>query len=118
MKTRKLLSLLAAAALVACTGPAAPPPFEVVTIDVPITGTASSARFAQGPDGQALLSWLQTAPAAAVLNYSHYADGTWGEARKVSESANMFVNWADLPSVVPIADGHLAAHWMVSSGKK
>jgi hypothetical protein len=62
------------------------------------------------------LSWLQTDPAAAVLNYSRYADGTWGAAKKVSESANMFVNWADLPSVVPIADGFLAAHWMVSSG--
>ncbi len=116
MKTRKLLSLLATAALVACTGPAAPPPFEVVTIDVPIMGTASSPRFAQGPDGQVLMSWLQTDSAAAALNYSRYADGTWGAARTVSESAQMFVNWADLPSVVPIADGHLAAHWMVSSG--
>jgi hypothetical protein len=24
----------------------------------------------------------------------------------------MFVNWADLPSVVPLGDGHLAAHWL------
>jgi hypothetical protein len=116
MKTRKLLFLLAAAAVVACTGPAAPPAFEIVSIDVPIIGTVTSPRLAQGPDGQVLLSWLQTDSAAVALNYSRYADGAWGDARKVSEAEDMFVNWADLPSVVPLADGHLAAHWMVLSG--
>ena len=76
----------------------------------------TSPRLATGTDGQVLLSWLQTDSAAAALNYSRYADGTWGDATTVSESEDMFVNWADLPSVVPLADGHLAAHWMVQSG--
>ncbi len=48
-----------------------------------------------------------------ALNYSRYTDDAWGAAGTVSESEDMFVNWADLPSVVPLADGHLAAHWMV-----
>jgi len=116
MKTRKLLSLLAATAVVASTGYAAPPLFQVVSIDVPIVGTATSPRLAQGPDGQVLLSWLQTDSAAAALNYSRYADGAWGDAKKVSEAEDMFVNWADLPSVVPLANGQLAAHWMILSG--
>jgi len=105
-----------AAAVVACTGPVAPPPFQVVSIDVPTLGATTSPRLAKGPAEQVLLSWLQTDSAAVALNYSHYEDGTWGDASKVAESENMFVNWADLPSVVPLADGRLAAHWMVLSG--
>ncbi len=117
MKTRKLSSLLAtSAALVACTGPATPPPFKAVSIDVPSIGAVTSPRLAAAPDGQILLSWLQTDSAAVALNYSRYTDGSWGAAGKVSESEDMFVNWADLPSVVPLADGHLTAHWMVLSG--
>ena len=111
-----LTATAAAAAVVACTGPVTPPPFEIVSIDVPTLGAATSPRLAKGPDGRVLLSWLQTGSAAAALNYSPYADDSWGAAKTVSESEDMFVNWADLPSVVPLADGHLAAHWMVSSG--
>jgi hypothetical protein len=120
MKTRKLLSFLAATAaavaVVACTAPSAPPPFKVVSVNVPTLGAATSPKLAKGPDDRVLLSWLQTDSAAVALNYSPYADGTWGAAKMVSESEDMFVNWADLPSVVPLADGRLAAHWMVLSG--
>ena len=117
MKTRKLLSCLAlAAAAVACTGPVAPPPFKVVSIDVPTLGAATSPRLAKGPDERVLLSWLQTDSAAVALSYSRYADGAWGDAKTVAQSEDMFVNWADLPSVVPLANGRLAAHWMVLSG--
>ena len=111
------MSFLAAAAAVAsCAGPATPPSFEPVSIDTPASGAMTSPRLANGPDGQILLSWLQTDAAAAALRYSRYADGRWDKPTKVAESEDMFVNWADLPSVVPLADGRLAAHWMLLSG--
>jgi hypothetical protein len=117
MKTRKLLSFFViAASTVACTGPATPPPFNVVSIGVPSVGPVTSPRLATGPGGQVVLSWLQTDADAVALSYSRYADGAWLDAATASESEDMFVNWADLPSVVPLADGHLAAHWMVLSG--
>jgi hypothetical protein len=34
----------------------------------------------------------------------------------VAEGENWFVNWADFPSVIALADGSLAAHWLVKSG--
>ena len=117
MKTRKLLSFLViAASAAACTGPATPPPFIVVPVDIPALGTATSPRLAQGAAGQLLLSWLQTDSDAVSLNFSRYADAAWGDAKKVSKSEEMFVNWADLPSVVPLDNGYLAAHWMVLTG--
>ncbi len=63
-----------------------------------------------------MLSWLRTDTDAVALTYARYADGVWLGASTASESEDMFVNWADLPSVVPLGDGHLAAHWMVLSG--
>ncbi len=117
MNTRKLLALLAAATVaVACTGPVTPPAFEVVGIDLPAGEIATNPRLAAGPDGQVLLSWLQTEPDTVALNYSRYVDGSWSNAATVTRAAEMFVNWADLPSVVPLTDVRLAAHWMVLSG--
>lgn len=111
------MSLFAAAvAAVACSGPLAPPPFTVVSIDVPGAGKTTSPRLTAAPDGRVVLSWLRTDTDAVALNYSRYADGRWLDAATASESVDMFINWADLPSVVPLANDHLAAHWMVLSG--
>ncbi len=40
---------------------------------------------------------------------------SWSKARTISEGQNWFVNWADFPSVIALADGSLAAHWLVKS---
>jgi hypothetical protein len=37
-------------------------------------------------------------------------------AQTVAEGENWFINWADFPSVIALADGSLAAHWLVKSG--
>ncbi len=62
------------------------------------------------------MSWLQPAGDDEALRYSTYVDGQWSNATTVSTSEVMFVNWADLPSVVPLGGEHLAAHWLVMSG--
>jgi len=62
------------------------------------------------------MSWLQADGESVALRYSHYKDGRWSAAATVIEDDNMFVNWADFPSVVPLGDRHLAAHWLRRSG--
>jgi len=47
-----------------------------------------------------------------ALKYASYEDGTWSEAKGVIEGQDMFVNWADTPSVKPLGDQRLAAHWL------
>ncbi len=58
------------------------------------------------------MSWLQPDGESAALRYSHYMDGRWSDAATVIENDDMFVNWADFPSVVPLGHRHLAAHWL------
>jgi hypothetical protein len=108
--------LVTAAALTACLAPSTPATFEVELLDVPINGFSSSPRLESGPGSLLLLSWLQVDDDASSLTFSRYANGKWSEPTAVAQSAHMFVNWADLPSVVPLSESHLAAHWMVSSG--
>lgn len=40
----------------------------------------------------------------------------WSGPTTVAQGENWFVNWADFPSVIALADGSLAGHWLVKSG--
>ena len=102
--------------LVSYSSPLAPPIFAATPIDDPVGAPATSPRLAGGPDGQLIMSWLQPDGESVALRYSHYKDGRWSDAATVIQNDDMFVNWADLPSVVPLGDRHLAAHWLRRSG--
>jgi len=107
-----LVPLAFSPSLIACSGPLDPLPFATTAIDDPVSAPATSPRLAGGPDGQLIMSWLQADGESVALRYSQYEDGHWSDAATVIENDDMFVNWADLPSVVPLGDGHLAAHWL------
>lgn len=48
--------------------------------------------------------------------YTEYQEGSWSPPRSVVSGIDMFVNWADMPSVQPMGDRKLAAHWLQRSG--
>lgn len=64
-----------------------------------------------------LLSWVEKIREKRyALRFAARDEGGWSEVRTVAEGDNWFVNWADFPSVIELADGSLAAHWLVKSG--
>ncbi len=69
-------------------------------------------RLSSGPDGSLILSWMEPDDVKTSLRYANYVDGQWGAAQTVISKEPLFVNWADLPSVVPVGDGRLVAHWL------
>ena len=80
----------------------------------PAGAGASSAHLAHAADtGATVLSWLEPAGDAYALRYSEFDGGQWSAAQTLVRAPNLFVNWADLPSVVPIAGRTWAAHWLV-----
>ena len=83
--------------------------------DVAAPGSAEP-NLAAGSDGAVVLSWLETSDEAATLKFATYGSAGWSDATTVASGENWFVNWADFPSVVPIAADLLAAHWLVRSG--
>lgn len=81
---------------------------------VAFPGGAGSAqpRFAAAADGTPVLSWLEPKGDAVALRYATYAAGAFAAPREVTSGDDLFVNWADLPSVQPITRDVWAAHWL------
>lgn len=69
--------------------------------------------------GDVVLSWLEPVDDGSHALRLAFHDGAegWTSARTVARSDRFFVNWADFPSVLPLDDGTLAAHWLVRGGK-
>ncbi len=67
-------------------------------------------------DRGVLLSWIERTGANAALKFSERTATGWSEPRQVAAGADWFVNWADVPSVIRLADGTLYGHWLQKSG--
>jgi len=82
---------------------------------VEFTGPARSlAPHLAVAEGRPLLSWLEPADdgAHAMRVAVRDAGGGWRRAGTVTVSDSLFVNWADVPSVLPLPDGTWLAHWL------
>lgn len=67
-------------------------------------------------DGRLLMSWTEATGSGFAVKVAILENGGWGVPRTVIASPDLFVNWADFPSVAAFADGTLAAHWLQRSG--
>ena len=63
-----------------------------------------------------ILSWVEREGNLARLKFAERTAEGWSEPRVVASGDDWFVNWADVPSVLRLADGSLAAHWLQKSG--
>jgi len=131
MLPRKLLVLVtlvsSTALLFGCGGnsdanstdslPTVPGPFT--EIDVP-TGVGSETPHLAVSTSGPILSWLE--PASEVdedvyaLKFAQLDGEAWSEPLTVVERSDLFVNWADFPSVIELDSARLAAHWLQYNG--
>ncbi|MEO1118922.1 MAG: hypothetical protein AAFX75_13675 [Pseudomonadota bacterium] len=81
--------------------------------DPPAAVGSGMPHLAPGPDGIAVLSWLEPDGDGHRLRFATLAGDEWRDAATVARGADWFVNWADFPSVEPIAGSRWAAHWLV-----
>lgn len=98
---------------------AAPAPeLTVREADSPAGAGSREPELFATADGRAVLSWVEQGGGKGhALRFATRDAAGWSEARTAAEGDNWFVNWADFPSVVALADGSLAAHWLVKSGR-
>jgi len=69
-------------------------------------------------DGSLLLSWVEKdeSTPTATLKLARMTDERWSEPATIVRRDDLFVNWADFPSVIEASDGTLFAHWLQKSG--
>ena len=113
-----LVSSLALAALAACS----PPPVPVIGAETPlnfdIANEVAGPRISKGPVGRLTMSWMERHDDTATLRFATLADMGFGEPQTVVTDERMFVNWADMPSVMRVEDKHWVAHWLRYSADK
>ena len=85
---------------------------SIQEVAVPASGESGQPNLAVGPKGDMYLSWIEVNNAGSRnLRFSKKSGEGWSEPRTIASSEALFVNWADFPSLLELADGTLAAHW-------
>lgn len=97
-------------------GPAAPA-LRVQVLDPGIEGDAGEPSLATAGDGL-LLTWQARLPGGTTALRHARLDGQGRILARgeVARGTGWFVNWADFPSAVALADGRWLAHWLVRNG--
>ena len=75
-------------------------------------GAGSAEPFLFATKHDVILSWLEE----NALRFSRYDGAHWSPAITVVKRDDLFVNWADFPSVIEDARGVLFAQWLQRSG--
>jgi hypothetical protein len=115
-RTRAAASALAVGLLAGCAGSSSPgTAWSVTPGESPAADSTAQPQITVTGD-RATLSWIERSGRTATLKFAERAGAGWSEPRTVASGDNWFVNWADVPSVVRLADGSLAAHWLQRSG--
>ena len=106
-----LLAVAFLAALAGCESGNAPALGEPIALDMP-DGDIAGPRLGTRLDGGLVLSWMTPDGEGASLHYALLDEHGVGDPQLVTTDPRMFVNWADLPSVMQLRDGHWVAHWL------
>jgi hypothetical protein len=84
----------------------------------PTLRPSAQPQLAVTPDGRVLLSWLERIDDSKThaLRFAYRDGDGWSAPRTVVQRDNLFVNWADVPSVYPVDGNRLVAHWLQYNG--
>ncbi|MDX1566163.1 MAG: sialidase family protein [Longimicrobiales bacterium] len=93
---------------------------QIEEIPSPARGWSAQPHLAPSESG-VVLSWLETRADAdgreTTLWMDRWSPTGWSGPRAVAHGSDLLVNWADYPSVIPLGDEALVAHWLVRGGR-
>ncbi|MCG6871874.1 MAG: glycoside hydrolase [Gammaproteobacteria bacterium] len=83
---------------------------------VPANPGSMAPSLHRAADNRIYASWIEPEADGHRLRFAVFDGQRFSPARTVARGGNWFVNWADVPSLVELPDGTLAAHWLVRNG--
>jgi hypothetical protein len=89
--------------------------WKVVELDSPAS-RGSVEPFLAVTDDAVWMSWLQKTTDGHVLKLARW-DGEWSESKTIAADVPFFVNWADFPSILPLAGNRIVAQWLQKMGE-
>ncbi len=113
-----LISGLSAVVLFAFSWPTLAQVFQSLEeIETPTSAGAEAPSLAIMPDGRVLMSWIETdGPVHAAVRTAILDGFDWSQPVTVVEGDDLFINYADFPSVAALPDGTLAINWLRMNG--
>jgi len=78
-------------------------------------GDASSAPQLTTTGDRAIVSWMERAVPRSLFKYAERTPAGWTAPKTVASGNDLVLNAADVPSVRALADGSLAAVWMLAN---
>jgi hypothetical protein len=90
-------------------------PLQFTAVPSPASPNSGQPQLSTSSRG-VILSWIDRTGESAALRFAERTPTGWSEPRTVASGTDWFVNWADVPSVMRLDDGTLAAHWLQKSG--
>jgi hypothetical protein len=109
-------SFVAICALTAASSFIAAEPLEFITLNPPVGLDAAEPSLFALNDGRVVMSWTEPDGNGFAVKMAIGNHLEWTEARTIIRSEDLFVNWADFPSIAAFPDGTLAAHWLQEVG--
>lgn len=107
----------AVATLLAGVATAEPAVFEdLVAIESPIKGVAQEPYIAAAGDAL-VMSWMAPKGSDTYVQFARLESAGWSDPVTVVRGDDLFVNWADFPSVMPFGDAGIAVHWLRKAGR-
>ena len=89
----------------------------ITEIQTPVASASQTPYLFAGANDSLYLSWLrQTDSTTWALEYAAFGRGVWSPVHSVMARSDLFVNWADFPSLVVNSNGQKAFHWLQKSG--
>lgn len=86
-------------------------------IKTPSATGAEAPSLAIMPDGRVLMSWIETdGPVHAAVRTAILDGSDWSQPITVVQGDDLFINYADFPSVAALPDGTLAINWLRMNG--
>jgi hypothetical protein len=111
------LALTAAIVTLAACGQAASPAIGTfAALESPARTLSGESHLAVDASGSLHMTWLERLPDSSVaLRYARRQGDAWEATRTVVTRRDLFVNWADFPSVTVTTAGRVLVHWLQRS---
>ena len=85
-------------------------------INLPVGNNAFEPSIFGTQNNELIMSWMEEDNGVVSINAAVLNNGKWSEPSQVSASRDIYVNWADFPSIAALQDGTIIVHWGEKSG--
>ena len=84
--------------------------------EVPVGENAFEPSIYATKNDQLLMTWMEEDNGQKMVKAATFSHGVWSEPSLIAASSDIFVNWADFPSIAALNDGTIIVHWLERSG--